>query len=77
MEYDIKIAEEFDRNIEKLCSELEITMNDIKRAQNKYFQNKRPHILLGVDEVLNVKVPRDLTRNKATNIQIEMEEFAS
>ena len=59
-----------------LCEEYNLTREEIKRSQTKYINNRNSHMLLGKDEVLRCRVPRNLTPAKAKVIEKEMERFA-
>ena len=76
LDYETLFEREMERNLEDLADIHGISKEEIKRSQNKYFNNSNSHKLLGRDEVLQAKVPKWLTTSQALNIKHEMEEFA-
>jgi len=76
LEYEQLFEREMERNLEDLADIHNISKEEIKRSQNKYFNNSNSHKLLGREEVLKAKIPKWLTTNQALNIKHEMEEIA-
>ncbi len=57
LEYDQKIARELEMNMNEICDQMGITIDEIKRSQTKYINNRNSHRLLGADETLEAKIP--------------------
>lgn len=76
LDYDKKLGDEIERNLDDICDLYSINKEDIKKSQNKYINNSNSHKLLGREEVINAKIPQGLTPLKALDIEREMESFA-
>lgn len=72
----MKISQELEENIDRICIKCDITKEDIKKSQSKYINNRNCYKVIGQKEVLETKVPRWLTQAEARQIKMEMEEFA-
>lgn len=76
LEYDQYIGQELENNLEAICEGLRIAKEDVKLSQQKYINNKNSHLLLGVDEALNLEVPAKLSPQRAIQIKKDMESYA-
>ena len=53
-----------------------MTKEEIKRANEKYIENKNSHKLLGTEECLASVIPHELTPQKAMMIKKEIDQYA-
>lgn len=61
LDYDTRITNELELNLDEICSRLNITKDEFNQSQLIYINNNNSHKLIGVEETLNTKIPKHLT----------------
>lgn len=76
LEYDARITNELDLNLDEICSRLNITKDEFNQSSLIYINNNNSHRLIGVEETLTSKLPKHLTVQRAKKIKQDMEQYA-
>ena len=76
LDYDQRIQNELEINLEEICSQLKITKDEVRHAMQKHINTNNSHRLIGVEEALTAQIPSYLTAMRAKKIKQDMEKYA-
>ena len=76
LDYEERIGKEMEKNQDQICEELGVSREDIRTSQNKYITSLNSPRLLGSEEALMAKIPRNLSTQRAKKIKEDMQNYA-
>lgn len=76
LDYDARITNELEQNLDEICTRLNITKDEFNQSQLNHINNTNSHKLIGVEETLMSKIPNHLTVQRAKKIKTDMEQYA-
>ena len=73
IQFERRICQVLEESLDVICDRFSVTRDEIRKANEKYIDNKNSHKLLGTDECLSVEVPSHLTPQTAMKIKREID----
>ena len=61
LDYDGRINNELENNLDRICSQLKISKEEFNQSQMVHINSDNSHKLIGVEEALSAKIPKHLT----------------